>query len=270
MSYKKRPPADVRTPVKHARILRRAQVKAEATAPLSAAALADKSPTRRTQEQRRLEAEARLLDAALLLVARKGWAGMTLAEVGTAAGYSRSLVAHHFGSKPKLLQALAMHIGRNFIASFGQRLESSEGLPAIAQFIEAYLGRSHAEWTNTRALLILMAEGTTDDSEAGANLAAYNERSIKYLRRLFDIGIQNGDVRADIDSKAAATLLLGSLRGVMLQSFQQKTIVDLPRLRNEVVTMFLRYAASRPAEALVQYQCGWGGADTPPGAGAAK
>ena len=39
---------------------------------------------------------------------------MTLAEVGQAAGYSRGLAAHRFGSKAGLVQALAGYIGEQF------------------------------------------------------------------------------------------------------------------------------------------------------------
>jgi AcrR family transcriptional regulator len=71
-------------------------------------------PRRRTQAERREQAERRLLDAALAVVARRGSVRMTLAEVGEAAGYSRGLPAHRFGSKAGLLRALAAHIGELF------------------------------------------------------------------------------------------------------------------------------------------------------------
>lgn len=201
---------------------------------------------RRTQEQRRTEAESRLLDAARTIVARTGWAGMTLAEVGATAGYSRSLAAHHFGTKSNLLRALTAHIGRTFLSSFSATLESGEGFPAILRFIEAYLGRRETQWTNTRALLILMAEGTTDNSDGAAVLSAYNKRSFEYLRLLFEKGVSNGEIRKDIDASAAAVLLLGSLRGIMLQSLQKESVVNLSKVRQETVSSFIRAFAARP------------------------
>ncbi|CAN0427695.1 unnamed protein product, partial [Phaeothamnion confervicola] len=71
---------------------------------------------RRTQTERREEAERRLLDAALAIVARTGTVRLTLAEVGEAAGYSRGLPAHRFGSKAGLLRALVAHIHARFQA----------------------------------------------------------------------------------------------------------------------------------------------------------
>ena len=55
-------------------------------------------PVRRTHAQRREQAEQRLLEAALGIVAQRGSIRMTLAEIGEAAGYSRGLPAHRFGS----------------------------------------------------------------------------------------------------------------------------------------------------------------------------
>jgi len=75
--------------------------------PLEPAGAAPARSPRRTQAARREEAERRLLEAALGVVARRGSVRMTLAEVGEAAGYSRGLPAHRFGSKAGLLRARA-------------------------------------------------------------------------------------------------------------------------------------------------------------------
>src|SRR5690606_32978246 len=78
------------------------------------AAVAAAPVRRRTQAERREEAEQRILEAALEIVARRGSVRMTLAEVGEAAGYSRGLPAQRFGNKAGLLRALAASIGTRF------------------------------------------------------------------------------------------------------------------------------------------------------------
>jgi len=83
---------------------------------------------RRTQAQRRAQAEQRLLDAALEIVARTGSVRMTLAQVGEAAGYSRGLAAHRFGSKAGLLRALAAHINARFVAQIPAASANLTGL----------------------------------------------------------------------------------------------------------------------------------------------
>lgn len=58
---------------------------------------------RRTQQERRDQASAALLEAAAELVVEEGVRAVTLARVGERAGYSRGLVTHHFGGKQALL-----------------------------------------------------------------------------------------------------------------------------------------------------------------------
>ena len=62
---------------------------------------------RRTQEQRRAETERRVVDAATELIATSGSRRITLAQVGEAAGYSRGIVYHQFGSRERLVEGNA-------------------------------------------------------------------------------------------------------------------------------------------------------------------
>ncbi len=203
-------------------------------------------PTRRTQVERRAAAEARLLAAAREIVARKGWVGMTLAEVGEAAGYSRGLATHHFGSKPKLLRALASHINENFMRELGESPQKPDGMEGLIAFVQVYLGRTDSRWTNTRALLLLMAEATTDDSETGESLALYNQSVLSSLARHFKAGMANGEMRKGIDPMTGAAIVIGALRGVMLQSLLKNSEVQLRTVRRELSAMLIRSFAREP------------------------
>ena len=205
-----------------------------------------KAPARRTQLQRRSDAETRLLEAAREIVAHKGWVGMTLSEVGIAAGYSRGLATHHFGSKPELLRALAVQIGQNFMSSFSGSQVQREGFHAVLSFIQAYLGRRGRGWTNTRALLILMAEGMTDESETGANLALYNQSAIDFLSRHFAEGVARKEILEDADPVAAAIALLGTVRGIMLQKLLKDSTINLNAVIQSVIVTTIRGFARRP------------------------
>jgi AcrR family transcriptional regulator len=90
---------------------------------------------RRSQAGRRDEAEQRLLAAAVRLVAEQGLERITLADVGAAAGYSRGLPAHYFGSKAGLVVALAGQL----IGGSGKRWTARNPTAAA---LRAYLRRS--------------------------------------------------------------------------------------------------------------------------------
>src|SRR5688500_4138595 len=106
---------------------------------------------RRTQAQRRGAARAAIIETAIRLLADGGYANMTLADLGERAGYSRSLAAHYFGSKAKLLAAVVEHVlDHNPLARLDEslrgyaRIEAEiaavfDGLDEYPDLIRAYL-----------------------------------------------------------------------------------------------------------------------------------
>ncbi|HEY6355319.1 MAG TPA: TetR/AcrR family transcriptional regulator [Burkholderiaceae bacterium] len=197
----------------------RTRARSRAAAPSAA------RPPRRTHAQRREEAEQRLLDAALSIVARRGAVRMTLAEVGEAAGYSRGLPAHRFGNKAGLVHALAVTIG----ARFGQQRERgpalAPGLESIVGNIHFYFSRSRAAgrrgqaWTATRALLVMMTEGFMEPSSSALRreIVDYNRKALAWFERHIANGVQRGEIAPGNDPAVTAVILLSAMRGAMLQ-----------------------------------------------------
>jgi AcrR family transcriptional regulator len=65
---------------------------------------------RRSQAERTEETRRKILDAAVELLAGKGYAGFRTADVATAAGVSRGAQTHHFPSKDDLVVAVVAHV----------------------------------------------------------------------------------------------------------------------------------------------------------------
>ena len=200
-----------------------------------------RKPTVRAE--RRALAERRLLDAAREIVAAKGCVGMTLEKVGEAAGYSRGLAAHHFGSKGGLLIALAHHLDDTFKALIHAGPPRRDGLDALEGFITTYLGRKDTQWTNTRALLLLMAESLIDDSGMGDQIAGYNARVVRYVEDHVRAGIATGEIRRDVQPNVVAALIMGALRGVMLQKLNRDSKLDLKKVSRQMVDLLVRSLA---------------------------
>jgi AcrR family transcriptional regulator len=200
------------------------------------------APARRTQTERREEAERRLLDAALAIVARTGTVRLTLAAVGEAAGYSRGLPAHRFGSKAGLLRALAAQIHARFQEQLRAAPARAEGLDAIRGNIDVYFGRTDRAWTTTRALLVMMTEGFMEGAGLKRDMAAYNRAALAFFEIHIRRGIERGEIRADADPVNDAVLILGALRGVMLQWLLDGEI-DLARLRERLLNVVDRALA---------------------------
>ena len=170
------------------------------------------------------------------IVARAGSARLTLADVGAAAGYSRGLASHRFGNKAGLLRTLAAHINARFQEQLRAAAPRREGLDAIRGNISVYFGRSDRSWTTTRALLALLTEGFMEGAELKSDMAAYNRLALAFFETHLRIGIAQGEIRADIEAASMSVLLLGSLRGVMLQWLLDDTI-DLAAVRDRLLAM---------------------------------
>ena len=206
-------------------------------------AVAEKDTPRRTQAGRREEAERRLLDAALEIVAQRGSVRMTLAEVGEAAGYSRGLPAHRFGNKAGLLHALAGYIGERFGQQREQGPALAPGLDAIVGNIHFYFSRDGAAWTSSRALLVMMTEsGMAPASGLRQEVAAYNRSALAWFEQHIRSGIEGGEINPNTDPASTAVVVLGAMRGVMLQCWVDEQIT-LPAARDcllQIVELALR------------------------------
>ena len=65
---------------------------------------------RRSQAERTEDTRRKILDAAVALLANKGYAGFRTADVSDAAGVSRGAQTHHFPSKDDLVVAVVAHV----------------------------------------------------------------------------------------------------------------------------------------------------------------
>ncbi len=190
---------------------------------------------RRTQAERRNEAEQRLLESAMHLVSQKGVAGLTLGEVGETAGYSRALPAHHFGNKEGLLKALAAHIRNTFSSmNLGRTPKPRAGLDAILATATLYLERTSNRDTGARALYAIITEATISHGSLQEEVKAVNRLTLHFLESQIRIGIQQGELRADLNPAAQAAIIIGMLRGIAMLHLVDET-VDMQAACNEVL-----------------------------------
>ena len=194
---------------------------------------------RRTQQQRRDQAEAALLNAAAELVVEQGVHSLTLARVGARAGYSRGLVTHYFGSKQALLQRLAHATQSGFVPGLDGM---PPGLDRLLRLIDGYIGALSQLRMPNRAFLLLWAEAAT-----AADLARiFRERDEAFradLREDVTAGIADGTIRPDVTAEETAVAVLAQLRGIGLQRLVDSPAVDTQRLRQSVTEYWHRALA---------------------------
>lgn len=192
--------------------------------------------TRRTQQERRTQAEAALLDAAAELVVQHGVRSLTLARVGERAGYSRGIVTHHFGSKQALLERLARATQTGFVPGLA---DLPPGLDRLLKLVDGYVGALGDVGTTNRAFLLLWAEAATA-SELAPIFRERDEAFRSDLRSDVAAGIADGDVRPDVEPDDVAVAVVGQLRGIGLQRLLDPHAVDTARLRHTVTDYWRR------------------------------
>lgn len=185
---------------------------------------------RRTQQERRDQAEAALLTAAAELVVEEGVRSLTLARVGERAGYSRGIVTHHFGAKQNLVERLARATQAGFVPGLG---DAPPGLERLLRLIDGYIGELGRIGVFNQAFLVLWSEAVTQPDLA----PIFRDRDDAFragLRDDVEAGIADGTIDASIDGAEVAIAVVGQLRGIALQRLLDPGSVDVGHLRGSV------------------------------------
>lgn len=197
------------------------------------------STTRRSQAERVEASERALIDAAVALLAERGYQRTTLAAIGDRAGYSRGLVTERFGSKEGLLWAIFERAMPLWSAqALRPRVGGRVGVEALEATIDAYLDAVDRAPHLIRAYDALLHDTDAPPAirERITALQRDERRSIAtWIRK----GQQAGTVRADVDPRAEAVVFLGMIRGVTAQWLLDPKGVDL-------VGALTQYAADLP------------------------
>ncbi|WP_160170431.1 TetR/AcrR family transcriptional regulator [Afipia sp. P52-10] len=209
--------------------------------PKSAAA-AEPEKQARSHAVRRDEAEGRLLKAAARLVAERGLDGLTLAEVGEAAGYSRGLPRHYFGKKNDLIAALAGFIVDSFAQNLAKASPREPGMESLLFAAESYFDGAGQ---GSRALLVAIIESLREPALQPA-MSAVTDRSVRRIASNIRQGIKLGNIRSDIDVQAQAQLVLATLRMAVMQWLIDPDSMEIGALR-DAFTANLRRALAPPA-----------------------
>src|SRR5215831_16758745 len=150
------------------------------------------SKQRRSHSERREEAEERMLQAAVKIVAERGLESLTLAECGEAAGYSRGLAAHYFDSKVGLLTAIATHIVSDYSGRHRAGTDNLVGLPGLLETIGFYIESGRSNPTVLRAFHAVLGSALTQPPVATA-IAELNRNSVAAWAILIREGIERGE-----------------------------------------------------------------------------
>jgi AcrR family transcriptional regulator len=171
-----------------------------------------KPANRRSQEERTAESTQRLIDAAIALIAEKGFNKTTTAEIGERAGYSRSMVQFRYGTKEAFLESLLREEYETRLLLTEPATEMT-GLEQVLAQIDLLRDQTAAEPGLMRGFFVVCWEATGPLESLRGWLADWLKRYQGMTVEAIRAGIKDGSIRKDVDPEAEATAMVGSCIG---------------------------------------------------------
>jgi AcrR family transcriptional regulator len=166
-------------------------------------------------EQRREQ----LLDAALAVILKEGYRGVSIEAIAREAGVTRPVVYDHFPNLARLLHALVEREEQYSLGQLAEVVPPDTGdqdpveffSTGVRAFLEAVTSRP-ATWR----LILLPLEGTP--SIVRDHVEKNRERIVKQIQHLVEQSIEQGQLPADLDAELAARMVrdLGEEAGRMV------------------------------------------------------
>ena len=202
----------------------------------------DTAPRRRGRPPR-ISADA-IVEAALTLFSRHGYRSTTIANIAEAVGVTDASVLHYFETKRAILDAVLANDDQPATQEWLAYLAPG-GIEALHN-LAGWGARMEASPETTSLQIVLGAESLSESSELHG---IFHDR-YRYVRRrtarAIQVGIERGEIRADVDADHEATALLALIDGIRLQWFYLDGAISINRhLREYVDHLIERIAAPR-------------------------
>lgn len=194
---------------------------------------------RRTQAERRAQSDREMMRAATRLIAANGSAGVSLASIGTAAGYSRGLPAERYGSKVRLLEAVIDASDGWFRRRLTPRLEGKQGLAALRERIRAHLDTVRDSTMPTVALYQLIVDSTASTPELQPRVRALNRSYRQSVVGDLEEARELGEIMATLDIEGHALLIVGAMHGIAMQSLIDSARTDVDAAIENLIRSFV-------------------------------
>jgi AcrR family transcriptional regulator len=189
------------------------------------------APRRRTQQERTAESTQRLITAAIELIAEKGIARTSAAEISERAGYSRSMVQFRYGSKEALLETLLRE-------EYETRLllgdsDQPSGLDRVLAQIDRLHDEAVANPELMRGFFALCFESIGPVPSLNGWINDWLDRYHASTSASLASGREDGSIRSEIDPQMESEAFVASGLGYAFRWMASPGTVDYPELMGQ-------------------------------------
>lgn len=171
---------------------------------------------RRTKEDAETTRQL-LLDAALRVFSKQGFAQTRLEDIAHEANVTRGAIYHHFGGKAEIYNSLiATRFGQASQLLHEIMAQQTSPLTTLRNMAISmlHLLADDPEYRAVQEMVIFKTPITPDLAEGLAHKIQATRSLIDYLSGLIQQGIEQGEVNAQIDPTSAALAFIGLVNGV--------------------------------------------------------
>ncbi len=161
-----------------------------------------------------MERRAQITDALIQVMAAKGYAGASVAQVARKAKLTPGLVHYHFANKHEILLAAVATITEQHRAALEAQLAHANDDPiaAIELFVDFHLAMGAAANADALACWIMLSGEALRDEKVRGAMGSALARIAERLAGLIELGIERM-LFACPDTRAAAGALIASMQG---------------------------------------------------------
>ena len=185
------------------------------------------------------ERQIEIVAAALRLSRDRSPALITTGDIAAAVGVTQGAVFKHFPTKEAIWIAAMAWVRERLLAALTLAAqESSTPLAGLEAVFDAHVAfvTSHAGVPRLIFHELQQAADSAVKQELRTLLQAYR----KLLTGLLGAAVERGEVPADLDREAAATLFVGIVQGLVMQSMVSGKPVTLKAQADRVFAIYLR------------------------------
>ncbi|AVA15030.1 TetR/AcrR family transcriptional regulator [Sphingopyxis sp. MG] len=183
------------------------------------------------------ERRAATVEAVVDLAAEQNPSDITTTAIAQRMGLTQGALFRHFPSKDAILEAVMSWVAARLLARVD---EAADGATSPKAALEAVF-MTHIDFVSDHPGVPRMLFGelqrpgeTLPKRMVQTLIRHYGER----LRSLLEAGKARGELRADLDPDAAATLFIGTIQGLVMQSMLAG---DVTRIRGDAPGVFAIY-----------------------------
>jgi AcrR family transcriptional regulator len=192
----------------------------------------------RSTEKRTFLDEARrtqIVACAIEVIAERGYANTSLANIAERAGTSKGVILYHFAGKDELIEQVVAEVFAVATAELVPKLQTqTTARGQLRTYIEARVGFLTTHLRHMRALMEIWLGYRGPDGKM--QLADAGEPTLDAIEQLLVRGQENGEFRS-FPTRPMAVTIGQAIDGALLQRFAHPEL-DLAAFAAELVTIF--------------------------------